>query len=352
MSKTIFILFGCSGDIYQKKVFYNLYHLFLKNEEFICLGLARRNMTDNEFNNLILDSLKKETTINPEFLNNFDYKKVDYENRETYINIEKFIQINYNKGDKIIYYFGLPAFATLNIIGKLKTYNLNKNVYMLIEKPFGNCLNQFIDYCRIIDYNQNNMFFIDHYKPKKNLLKLKHNSNKYITNKLKKINISIFEKHDVNDRTGYFEEYGLINDMFQSHILVILQYLFGDNFYLKQIPFVKNLQIKQYYNYPIKNSNTETYFDLDLVWNNIDINIICGKKMNKHTRIINFEYLDGSSVDYDFDDTFSHDYLNIFMDIIKFDGNNMFINYEDNINFWNITNNVILYKKKNNLSYY
>ena len=74
--------------------------------------------------------------------------------------------------------------------------------------------------------------------------------------------------------------------------------------------------------------------------------------MNKHTRIINFEYLDGSSVDYDFDDTFSHDYLNLFMDIIKFDGNNMFISYEDNINFWNITNNVILYKKKSNLSYY
>jgi glucose-6-phosphate 1-dehydrogenase len=349
--KHIFILFGSTGDIYNKKIYSSLYNL---NDNFIALCLGRNKLHKNEFYNLIKNGLKTNQNNFDNFFKNFEYIKVDYDDIETYNNIIRFIELNYINNSKIIFYFGIPAFATVNILKNIHKLKINKlnNSFFLIEKPFGNSFNQFIDYCQIINYNDNNNYlFIDHYRAKNKLIQLKHNINNYLKNNTKKITIEIYETNDINNRVNYFENYGLINDMFQSHILSILQYIFGNYFYLQQIPIVKDLTIKQYDNYPISNSKTETFFDLLLTWNNIDINIICGKKMNNEKRTITFEYFDNSINIYDFTDN-NNEYINLFNDVIKYNGKNLFLSYKDNINYWNITNNILLFKDQIIIKYY
>lgn len=358
--KNILILFGCTGDIYIKKVYSSLYNLHnhTDNGNFISLCLGRKKINEENFSELIKKGLKKDVKNFDNFFRNFEYKDANYNDNKTYEYIIRFIRLNYNNNDKIIFYFGIPAFATLEIMKKINEFGIHKikNSFFLIEKPFGDSLNQFINYCRDINFEanniNNNILFIDHYRAKNKLIHLKHNIRSYYENILKKITIEIYESLDVDNRVSYFENYGLINDMFQSHILSMLQYILGENFYLHQLPIIKDLEVKQYENYPINNSTTETYFNVLLVWNNIDINIICGKKMNQNKRLITFEYLNSENKVYDFTESRSSDYFNLFDDVIRFNGKNLFLSYSDNINFWNITNNMLLFKEQTNMKYY
>ena len=59
------------------------------------------------------------------------------------------------------------------------------------------------------------------------------------------------------------------------------------------------------------------------------------KKMQEEKRLVTFEYLNSENKVYDFTESRSSDYFNLFNDVIRFDGKNLFLNYNDNINFWN-----------------
>ena len=275
---------------------------------------------------------------------------------DTYKYIIKYI--NKSK-DKIIFYFGVPAFATLSIMKNINTtelINYPNNVY-LIEKPFGNSLNQYMDYCGQIRhrYLNDKILFVDHYRVKNDLINMKLCARLMGIDELRKITIIINEMYDVDDRIDYFDSYGLINDMFQSHVLSILQYILGDKFYNTKRFTINKLSVGQYRNYPVSNSNTETYMNVSISWNDVDIVIVCGKKMTCDVRKVMLEYEDQPMEIFDFLSSGKTDYFNLFSSIIDSTSDkhkDLFLHFMDNINFWNITNKIHLYKKNIELFYY
>lgn len=179
---------------------------------------------------------------------------------------------------------------------------------------------------------------IDHFLYKRDIQKI---INLKIDN-IKKIKFIFLYDDDVEDRLGYFDKTGFFIDMFQSHLLSILYLLIGED--INKI-FKSKITIdrKQYINYGGTNKQVETYFNLNISFDDIYISMEIGKAMKyiKKQIIIN----DNVYTINDYKDEY-------FM---------FFDNIENNINildqqeiFWKITEFIklhfkhISYHKKNN----
>ena len=90
---TVFVIFGATGDLMGRKVVPSLYHLYIKNKLpklFRIIGVSRRQISNDEFKNNIIDILKNhyDDTYDEEkiqgFLNYFFYHQGDFTNRESY----------------------------------------------------------------------------------------------------------------------------------------------------------------------------------------------------------------------------------------------------------------------------
>ena len=73
---SIFTIFGVTGDLAVKKIIPSLWHLFQRGrlpERLSVVGFSRREFSDKEFKDLILEAVKKHTDskIDDKQINNF-----------------------------------------------------------------------------------------------------------------------------------------------------------------------------------------------------------------------------------------------------------------------------------------
>ena len=160
------LLFGASGDIHKKKVYPGLYELFNKGYKFKVLGIGRSKYTNDSYHKLINKTLKNGTMEKKvkEFLNCFEYLIGNYNDISTYINIETKIKIP--EKDKLILYCGVPSYVTLDIIKNIKERGIydKYNTIFMVEKPFGNNINEYIEYTeQVVRYvKEDSIKLIDH----------------------------------------------------------------------------------------------------------------------------------------------------------------------------------------------
>lgn len=344
------VLFGASGDIHKKKVYPGLYELFNKGTEFKIVGIGRSKYNKSSYQDLIMNSLKSNYPKDniDKFVNCFDYIEGQYDDISTYTNLEK--HINYGIKDKIILYCGVPSYVTLNIIKNIKKSGIydRYNVVFMIEKPFGNNVNESKKYRkRILKYiKKDSVKLVDHYLAKSSIQNLDYLTNISI---IDKIEINIYEEEGVDHRLSYFNDVGLVNDMFQSHILSIIAKLINNEFYHLTVPKNTESKIGQYNNY-LGSNNIETYFKIVMCWKNIPIIIECGKKMSQSKKNIVIYFNSGWKCTKPIIST-ENEY-GVMIDNILNDNDNCFLNYDDNIFYWKITENVKNMLKNKKLEYY
>lgn len=95
---TIFVAFGATGDLMQRKVIPALYHLHTNGklpERFRIMGFSRREWSDEEFQAYIREILesRKELALSEDavasFLTFFRFQKGEFEDAESYDRLKK-----------------------------------------------------------------------------------------------------------------------------------------------------------------------------------------------------------------------------------------------------------------------
>ncbi|MBM4764611.1 glucose-6-phosphate dehydrogenase [Bacillus sp. B15-48] len=247
MESMTFVLFGATGDLAKRKIFPALYNLYLDHKipnPISIIGLGRGEMSDNEFQNHVEQSLKNfsrrddfDTKKIKPFLEYFRYSVLDatklgdfkklqniVENREKELNIQE---------NRMFYLSVGPEFFS-PIANNIKESGLGTTKgwkRLIIEKPFGRDLQTARELNDNLSkaFKEEEIYRIDHYLGKSMIQSLESLAfanpvlqtllnNKHIAN----VQITASETVGVEERAGYYDKSGAIRDMFQNHMMQIL----------------------------------------------------------------------------------------------------------------------------------
>lgn len=245
--RTIFIIFGGTGDLNWRKVTPALYNLFLDSwlpEQFAIIGIGRSDLTDEVFRKKLLEGINKfsrkgkaEKNKWAEFSVHLFYQASDLNDEKTYADIGKTIlqyQKEWKQEPHVIYYMAVAPALFPVIAENIFKYKLIGNpdtTRIVVEKPFGHdlesarTLNKLL--CTIFDEKQ--IFRIDHYLGKEtvqNIMAFRFANSIlepiWSRNYIEHVQISVTEQVGVEDRGEYYEGAGALRDMVQNHVLQLL----------------------------------------------------------------------------------------------------------------------------------
>ncbi|MBE7178166.1 MAG: glucose-6-phosphate dehydrogenase [Mucilaginibacter polytrichastri] len=244
---TIFIIFGGTGDLNQRKLAPALYNLYLDGylpEQFAILGTGRTKLDDASFSKHLLDSVSefsRRGKVDGKKWENFaphiHYQPADVTDVKTYTvfadhiaNFEK----EWNAKANIIFYLAVsPNFFPIiaQNIAKSKLGADVDRTRIVIEKPFGHDLESARELNQLLatSYDEKQIYRIDHYLGKEtvqNMMAFRF-ANSILEpiwnrNYIEHVQISVSEKLGVEDRGGYYEGAGALRDMIQNHLLQLL----------------------------------------------------------------------------------------------------------------------------------
>ncbi len=243
------VIFGASGDLTHRKLIPALFSLFRRNllpPEFFILGCARTQMTDEEFQQKVRDAIASRfEDVSTEDLDTFArrcaYYSGDYTATETYTALsERLKQLDqeHSIGGNRIFYLATPPTLYSIVANHLSSAGLTSEpesghsyVHLVVEKPYGRDLESAIALDRDLlnSLSERQIYRIDHYLGKEtvqNILMFRFANAVFepIWNRryVDHVQITVAESLGVEHRAGYFEQAGLLRDMFQNHMLQML----------------------------------------------------------------------------------------------------------------------------------
>jgi glucose-6-phosphate 1-dehydrogenase len=245
------IIFGASGDLAHRKIFPSLYKLFTRKllpDKFCILGFARTSKTDDGFRQEMKEMLKsrfpqvEEKSID-DFLKFSGYQQGNYDDTDSYLALQKRIdrlEKELNTGKPRIFYMAVPPGIYCHIIRKLVESGIINTPLsigeesmqrVVVEKPFGKDLESAVAIDNALKQilEEKQIYRIDHYLGKEtvqNILMFRFANTvfepiwnrRYIDN----IQITVAEQEGVGHRTGYYDQAGLLRDMFQNHMMQMM----------------------------------------------------------------------------------------------------------------------------------
>jgi len=242
------VIMGATGDLTTRKLMPALFDLYLNEglpEHFLIVGCSRKDIDDKGFRTKMQSILKKDDPYDETKWSSFAemlfYCRTDFQDLDSFKNLARLLRDLDEKlktGGNRIFYMALPPSVyktAAQMIGKvgLATENQNGNGWsrIVIEKPFGTDLKTAEDLDQNLsrDFREHQIFRIDHYLAKEtvqNVLMLRFANSLFepIWNRryIEYIAITAIEHLGVEHRTGYYEQSGVLRDMFQNHMLQLL----------------------------------------------------------------------------------------------------------------------------------
>ena len=341
----ILTIFGASGDLAKLKIFPSLFSLAAQGrfpENFLIVGFARSHKTEEEFQEEFAKSAQKacekegmkmhfcEETMK-KLLSRVHYFAGQYDHLEDFERYMEFLETlgirhKFPLPKTHICYFSVPPKVFQPILQNIALTRGDEkdDIRIVLEKPFGDdeASAEHLFHFLSRFYREEQIFLLDHYLGKtavQSILALRHNNailNLLLKGKeISQIQITAHETVGVEDRVSYFDEVGLIKDMFQSHLTQILAMITmsipitadASSFHREKqailnalafSPRTTNIFLGQYAGYPVEGSCTETYFAAKLKidresWYGVPIFIRTGKKLAKKstTVVIKFKKL-------------------------------------------------------------
>eukprot|EP01029_Cantina_marsupialis_P023859 TRINITY_DN60145_c0_g1_i1.p1 TRINITY_DN60145_c0_g1~~TRINITY_DN60145_c0_g1_i1.p1 ORF type:complete len:517 (-),score=132.91 TRINITY_DN60145_c0_g1_i1:119-1597(-) len=240
-----FVVLGASGDLAKKKTFPALYQLhkigFLNNANVI--GYARRDYSTESFREYmfkILSALDDDTSSVDSFVEKLYYKSGLYDDSEKFDALDEFCKEieAMNPKSKIasnrIFYYAIPPSQFANVSKAMYNSSVLSNDgfdRIVIEKPFGHDSESS---CKLATklkkyFREDQIYRIDHYLGKEmvqNLLISRFGNAVFepLWNRhnIEVVKITFKEDIGVEGRGGYFDNYGIIRDVMQNHLLQVL----------------------------------------------------------------------------------------------------------------------------------
>lgn len=244
----ILVIFGAAGDLTKRKLIPALYNLRkndLLPDNFAIIGVARAEMSDEEFRSRLRDDMKEFATekVEPEVWDwieqRLSYLSGDFDDEQTYTHLKEALEKldrEHDTGGNYCFYLATAPQYFAPVIQKLGAAGLTKEGKdlwrrVIIEKPFGSNLKSAQklnrDIKRVLKEDQ--IYRIDHYLGKEtvqNILVFRFGNGIFepIWNRryIECVQITAAEKVGVEQRGGYYEQAGALRDMVPNHLLQLV----------------------------------------------------------------------------------------------------------------------------------
>lgn len=237
----IFFVFGASGDLAKKKIYPALWWLYRDGflpEHVYFIGYARSQLTiEKIFQNA--DKFMKVQPDERELYENFlklnSYVAGSYDKDEDFqrLNVEANRISGQASADRL-FYLALPpsVYGTVSeLISKHCRPETPGWLRLIVEKPFGKDLKSSNELSEHLSkfFTEDEIYRIDHYLGKEmvqNIIVLRFSnrifSRVWNRDSIAAVNIIFKEDIGTQGRGGYFDEFGIIRDVIQNHLMQIL----------------------------------------------------------------------------------------------------------------------------------
>jgi glucose-6-phosphate 1-dehydrogenase len=239
------VVVGASGDLALKKIFPALFALHCQGllpETFHVVGFARSEMSHEAFRTRVEEKLtcryvpgERCDDLMRSFLARCTYVSGNYDSADAFRKLHAELDhVDPEHQENRIFYMAIPPFLFLDVAHALRDADLVSDgtdqnwSRVVIEKPFGSdrassdALTQSMGHV----FSEAQTYRIDHYLGKEviqNLLVLRFANLIFdpIWNRdhIRNVRITWTEDLSLEGRAGYFDQYGIIRDVMQNHLL-------------------------------------------------------------------------------------------------------------------------------------
>jgi glucose-6-phosphate 1-dehydrogenase len=244
---TVLVLFGATGDLARRKLLpaiYNLAHDGALPERFHVVGIARSEMTSDEYRAQISHAIRRFSRRRPDpavldrLLEFVEYMPGAFDDGAVYDGLRSTLhhcdEVAGQPLNWCLYLATAPAFFG-TIVDELGEHGLahreGAEVRIVIEKPFGRTLAEARELNRRVlpVFEEQQIFRIDHYLGKEtvqNLLALRFANQLFEPvwnrNYVDHVQITAAEEVGVGTRAAFYDQTGALRDLVQNHLLQLL----------------------------------------------------------------------------------------------------------------------------------
>jgi glucose-6-phosphate 1-dehydrogenase len=242
------VIFGASGDLARRKLVPALLSLSfdgLLSPATRIIGVARTPLSDEDFRARLYEGVTEYARLKPgvcelwpRFAQRLSYLSGEYDDPQTFHRLsERLAQFDAEMGTQgnRLFHVATPPTLYPPIVEQLGQAGLNRSksgwTRLIIEKPFGHDLQSALDLNQALHdvFDESQIFRIDHYLGKEtvqNILTFRFANSIFEPlwnrNYVDHVQITMTEDIGVGHRAGYYDQAGVLRDMFQSHLLQLL----------------------------------------------------------------------------------------------------------------------------------